>query len=465
MKRILAALLFLATAFTALPTQALAAASCDDSVISYLHLPVCACYHDVAYCDSYTPTISSYAFGEAECTTYCKQIYGDYYVSSVVNGGKDTCEGKAVASACAATNAQARTATSTGNQALFDAAAKTSPGYPTPSLSVAIPGVDFAKPLVIDGQVYSNFIGTYVSGIYNFLILFAITIAIVMMMVGGIQYVLGASSGDVKGGKKRIKDAVEGFVLLMFVYIILLTVNPQLTIFKELEITSVDQIKLSMDTDGPEGEPSACGGISSYKDMPDPYKSMIASAKAGAACPLTGTDPYDSPTGKPPNCGTHHWYDRGVSGDWRKDHNLDYAATWGTSFHSPFAGTVSYQVRSTANNMCGNTITLKGENGVLAYICHAKDFVDDNGNKLTDGASVPKGQVLGHIGGRCCAGQTAPSGWSAGKSCTFQGTTCSDPNKLETCDCQVVAQSGNTTGPHVHISWAGAGNILSCLDD
>lgn len=238
MKRTLAALL-LAAALAAFPAPSLAAASCDDSVIFYLELPVCACYHDVAYCDSFMPDIDSDDFGEAECTTYCQQIYGDSYVSSVVHPGKDTCEGKAVASSCAATNAMARTAARTNDQALFDAAAATSPGYPEPRLSVDIPGVDFAKPVIIDGQVYSNFIGTYLSGMYPYLIGIASTIAIVMMMVGGLQYVMGASSGDVKGGKKRIKDAVEGFVLLMFVYVILITVNPRLTIFENIKLEVV----------------------------------------------------------------------------------------------------------------------------------------------------------------------------------------------------------------------------------
>lgn len=68
----------------------------------------------------------------------------------------------------------------------------------------------------------------YLGIIYTYLIGISVTITIVLMMVGGIQYVMGASSGDVKGGKKRIKDAVEGLILLMFAYIILYTVNPQL---------------------------------------------------------------------------------------------------------------------------------------------------------------------------------------------------------------------------------------------
>ncbi|MEI6511343.1 MAG: pilin [Candidatus Uhrbacteria bacterium] len=68
----------------------------------------------------------------------------------------------------------------------------------------------------------------YLGVIYDFLMGFAMTITIVLMMIGGIRYVMGASSGDVGKAKAMIKNAVEGFVLLMFAYVILYTVNPQL---------------------------------------------------------------------------------------------------------------------------------------------------------------------------------------------------------------------------------------------
>lgn len=71
-------------------------------------------------------------------------------------------------------------------------------------------------------------LGDYVGAIYNFLIGFAFVIAVVFIMIGGIQYVIGASTGEIGKAKERIKNAVIGFVLLLFAYVILFTVNPQL---------------------------------------------------------------------------------------------------------------------------------------------------------------------------------------------------------------------------------------------
>jgi hypothetical protein len=44
------------------------------------------------------------------------------------------------------------------------------------------------------------------------------------------------------------------------------------------------------------------------------------------------------------------------------------------------------------------------------------------------------------------------------------GTPCSDPYTLESCDCQPAEQSGNTSGPHVHMTWKSGGHLLACLD-
>lgn len=112
----------------------------------------------------------------------------------------------------------------------------------TPRLEVPIPDLSFAQAVADSNVVTSNFIGEYVTGVYKFLIGFAVTIAIVMMMVGGLQYVIGASSGEIGKAKDRIKNAIVGLVLLLFVYVILFTVNPQTTLFSSLELKYIKEI-------------------------------------------------------------------------------------------------------------------------------------------------------------------------------------------------------------------------------
>ncbi|MFC1787754.1 pilin [Patescibacteria group bacterium] len=71
-------------------------------------------------------------------------------------------------------------------------------------------------------------LGNYIDFMYQFLLGIATTIAIVLIMVGGLQYVLSAGSGDVSKAKERIKNSMIGLVLLMGAYLILFTVNPDL---------------------------------------------------------------------------------------------------------------------------------------------------------------------------------------------------------------------------------------------
>lgn len=70
--------------------------------------------------------------------------------------------------------------------------------------------------------------GDYVAAIYKYLIGVAVTIAIVFVMIGGIRYVIGASTGEVGKAKDMITKAITGLVLLLFAYVILYTVNPDL---------------------------------------------------------------------------------------------------------------------------------------------------------------------------------------------------------------------------------------------
>ncbi|NBS41750.1 hypothetical protein EBS80_03750 [bacterium] len=90
------------------------------------------------------------------------------------------------------------------------------------TLQISIPNTDGTNTTTIN-----NF-GDYIGVMYNFLLGFSITIAIVFVMIGGIRYVIGASTGEIGKAKDMIVKAVSGFVLLLFAYVILFTVNPNL---------------------------------------------------------------------------------------------------------------------------------------------------------------------------------------------------------------------------------------------
>jgi|GEM_PF-2142646 len=109
----------------------------------------------------------------------------------------------------------------------------------TPILNVPIPNLTFSNAIVTPTSVKTSYLADYLNAIYKYLITISVIIAIVMVMVGGLQYVLASGSGKSAEAKKRITNATTGLVLLLSVYMILYTVNPQLTILRELELQNV----------------------------------------------------------------------------------------------------------------------------------------------------------------------------------------------------------------------------------
>lgn len=107
-----------------------------------------------------------------------------------------------------------------------------------------IPTVTFSDALIEGDSVKSNFLGEYIAGVYKYLLGIGTLIAIVMIMVSGLQYSLGAGGGDIKKAQDRIKNAVTGVILLLSAYFILYTVNPNLTVFPSLTLTSIPNVGL-----------------------------------------------------------------------------------------------------------------------------------------------------------------------------------------------------------------------------
>ncbi len=73
--------------------------------------------------------------------------------------------------------------------------------------------------------------GDYIKGAFNLAIGIAAALAIIMIVIGGIQYMGTESIGGKGAGLKRIKDAVLGLLLALGSYVILLTINPSLVNF------------------------------------------------------------------------------------------------------------------------------------------------------------------------------------------------------------------------------------------
>lgn len=117
--------------------------------------------------------------------------------------------------------------------------------FAKPVLNIDIPTVSFSEPKEVNGAVESSVLGEYISGLYQYLIVIATTMAIVMVMIGGFQYTVGAANQEqLAKGKKRIKNGVTGLILLLLTYVILFSVNPQLLRTGVITLPVVDTVDL-----------------------------------------------------------------------------------------------------------------------------------------------------------------------------------------------------------------------------
>ena len=113
-----------------------------------------------------------------------------------------------------------------------------------PTLSITIPTIKFTDLITkVEGEgtyLYIPWLAQYIVGLYKYALGIAIVIAVVMIVIGGFQYVTGGGDASrVGAGKKRISEAVIGLVLLYASYSILATVSPNLLSLNAIRILQV----------------------------------------------------------------------------------------------------------------------------------------------------------------------------------------------------------------------------------
>ena len=82
-------------------------------------------------------------------------------------------------------------------------------------------------PTVPSGTVST--LAEYMKSLIVVIVGLAIVLSVVMILVGGIGYVLAASPSAMSTGKGQIQDALFGLLLAIFSYLLLYTINPDLT--------------------------------------------------------------------------------------------------------------------------------------------------------------------------------------------------------------------------------------------
>lgn len=115
-----------------------------------------------------------------------------------------------------------------------------------PVLNVKIPGFkEFTSPVKSQNGTYTtiNFLGEYINAIYGWALGAGALVAVVMMMLGGLQYVLSRGKAKyIEKAKKRITNAITGIVLLFAAYTIGFLIDPSTTTLQSLEILTIHEL-------------------------------------------------------------------------------------------------------------------------------------------------------------------------------------------------------------------------------
>lgn len=132
-------------------------------------------------------------------------------------------------------------------------ATESSNSFVYPSLGVNIPTVSFSKILISGDYLEVNFLGEYITGLYKYLLAISGILAVLMLMIGGIQYVVSPGGGEMGAAKKRITSALTGMVLLFCTYLVLFIINPDLVLFKGLSIQTIPSMPFVAEDDSVTG--------------------------------------------------------------------------------------------------------------------------------------------------------------------------------------------------------------------
>lgn len=112
-----------------------------------------------------------------------------------------------------------------------------------PALQVDIPGLTFTTdPKADGGDLQVSFLAQYISAAYKYLVGVSIIAAAIMIVYGGVRYIIGSSATSISTGKEVISDAIVGLFLVLGTYTILGTLNTSIINPKALSVRLVDRL-------------------------------------------------------------------------------------------------------------------------------------------------------------------------------------------------------------------------------
>ncbi|HBK34079.1 TPA: hypothetical protein DEP34_00450 [Candidatus Uhrbacteria bacterium] len=112
--------------------------------------------------------------------------------------------------------------------------------FVAPELVVQLdPDFEFSPILSENGVLKITYLGDYLQMLYNYFLGTMTVVAIIVVMYHGVMYLLAGSSGRTKNATSGIRKVVWGLALLFGAVSLLKLVNPELTLFRALELEEV----------------------------------------------------------------------------------------------------------------------------------------------------------------------------------------------------------------------------------
>ncbi len=120
------------------------------------------------------------------------------------------------------------------------AATPPAPGAGTDiTLNIPLPGVTLDKSYEDAGVVYTPFMAQYIVGFQKLLIGIAIVVAAIMIIYGGLLYIISSTGAKVRDAKTLIQDALIGLGIVLGAYLILANINPNTSVLAPLAIPTI----------------------------------------------------------------------------------------------------------------------------------------------------------------------------------------------------------------------------------
>jgi len=164
-----------------------------------------------------------------------------------------------------------------------------------PNLEINIPGLTFTTiPKTVSGTIEIPFLGQYISAIYNYLLGISVVAAAIMIVYGGLLYIIGSSVTSISSGKEKIADATIGLILMFSTFTILHFLNPAITQLRALQIPIIKTqiIEVSQDLLQKHQKRAAASGYT-----PDPAIKQLLKDNPGGTQPASRmfpNNPFDT---------------------------------------------------------------------------------------------------------------------------------------------------------------------------